>query len=165
MGGSLTKSSIDWKGEICYAGSLFGGTMNRLGNVIFYVEDVAKTIAFFEKAFGLKKSFIDPTGSYGQLETGTTALGFASFELAQQNLARGFRQITPKELPGCEISFTAKDVHRSLTHAVKSGAELIASPEEKPWGQTVAYVRDFNGILIEIASDMTVCAQSSCCCH
>ncbi len=140
--------------------------MNRLGNIIFYVEDVEKTIAFFEKAFGLKRSFIDPTGQYGQLETGTTALGFASLELAKQNLPQGFRRISPKELPGCEISFTAKDVHRSLTHAVKSGAELIASPEEKPWGQTVAYVRDSNGILIEIASDMMAsCPQDSCCCH
>lgn len=142
-----------------------GGTMNRLGTVIFYVSDVAKTMAFFEKAFGLQRSFIDPSGHYGQLETGSTALGFASLELAKQNLPQGFRSINTKELPGFEISFTAKDIHRSVTHAVKSGAELIASPEEKPWGQTVAYVRDFNGILIEIASDMAPCAKDSCCCH
>lgn len=139
--------------------------MNKLGTVIFYVEDVEKTIAFFEKAFGLERAFVDPTGQYGQLETGTTALGFASLELAKLNLPQGFRPISPKELPGCEISFTAKDVHRSFSHAVKSGAELIASPEEKPWGQTVGYVRDFNGILIEIASDMAPCPASSCCCH
>ena len=139
--------------------------MNKLGTVIFYVEDVAKTIAFFEKAFGLETAFIDPTGHYGQLETGATALGFASLELAGNNLPQGFRRITPKELPGCEISFTAKDVRRSLEHAVKSGAELIASPEEKPWGQTVAYVRDFNGILVEIASSMAACSNDSCCCH
>ena len=61
--------------------------------------------------------------------------------------------------------FTAKDVSLSLSLAVKSGAELIAAPEEKPWGQTVAYVRDFNGILIEIASDMAGCASDNCCCH
>lgn len=140
--------------------------MNRLGTIIFYVENVEKTISFFEKAFGLKRQFIDQSGSYGQLETGSTALGFASFELASQNLPQGYRRITPKELPGCEISFTAKDVHRSLNAAVKAGADLIASPEEKPWGQTVAYIRDFNGILIEIASDMMAsCTKDSCCCH
>lgn len=140
--------------------------MNKLGNVIYYVADVEKTIAFFEKAFGLQRAFIDPTGHYGQLDTGSTALGFASLQLAKQNLPQGYRQISPRELPGCEISFTAKDVKRSLDHAVKAGAELVASAQEKPWGQTVAYVRDFNGILIEIASDMaTVCHQDSCCCH
>ncbi len=140
--------------------------MNRLGNIIFYVEHVEKTIAFFEKAFGVKRSFIDPTGSYGQLETGTTALGFASLELAKQNLPQAYRRITPKELPGLEIAFTTRDVHRSLNAAVKAGAELIASPEEKPWGQTVAYVRDPNGILIEIASEMMAeCSKDDCCCH
>lgn len=142
-------------------------TMNTLGNIIFYVQDVAKTMAFYEKAFGIPIAFIDPTGHYGQLDTGTTALGFASLQLASQNLSKEFRAISTKELPGCEISFCTGDVHRSLTHAVNSGAELIASPEEKPWGQTVAYVRDFNGILIEIASLM-VCAPAGddCkCCH
>ncbi|HSX25685.1 MAG TPA: VOC family protein [Chlamydiales bacterium] len=141
--------------------------MNTLGNIIFYVQDVAKTMAFYEKAFGIPIAFIDPTGHYGQLDTGTTALGFASLQLAKQNLPKEFRAISPKELPGCEISFATADVHRSLTHAVNSGVELIASPEEKPWGQTVAYVRDFNGILIEIASIMVHApADDDCkCCH
>ncbi len=139
--------------------------MNYLGNIIFYVQDVEKTLAFYEKAFGIQRAFIDPTGHYGQLDTGTTALGFASFDLAKQNLPKGFRPISAKELPpGCEISFTAKDVHKSLSHAVKSGAELIASPDAKPWGQTIAYVRDFNGILIEIASEMAPCSTNSCGC-
>jgi len=140
--------------------------MNKLGTVIFYVQDVTKTIEFYEKAFGIERSFIDPSGHYGQLETGATALGFASLELAKQNLRKDFRAVNRSELPGCEISFTAKNVAKSLEHAVSSGAELIASPEAKPWGQTVAYVRDFNGILIEIASDMGLsCSSSSCCCH
>ena len=41
--------------------------MNKLGTIIFYVEDVPKTIEFFEKAFGLTRLFVDPTGHYGQL--------------------------------------------------------------------------------------------------
>jgi len=139
--------------------------MNRLGNIIYYVQDVEKTIAFFEKAFGMEKAFIDPTGQYGQLETGSTALGFASLDLAKQNLPNGFSPVSKKELPGCEIAFISRDVHRALSRAIKAGAELIASPEEKPWGQTVAYVRDFNGILIEIASEMMMEENSSGECH
>ncbi len=140
--------------------------MNRLGTIIFYVKNVESTVEFFEKAFGLERAFVDPTGSYGQMDTGSTALGFASIELAKQNLPQGFKEITRKELPGCEISLTAKDVQKSLDRAVKAGAELVAPPQAKPWGQTVAYVRDGNGILVEIASDMaTVCESHSCCCH
>jgi catechol 2,3-dioxygenase-like lactoylglutathione lyase family enzyme len=142
--------------------------MNRLSNIIYYVKDVAKTIAFYEKAFNIPRAFIDPTGHYGQLETGATALGFASWELAKQNLPEKFKAISSKELPGCEISFTTNDIHRSLNHAINEGAELVASPAEKPWGQTIAYVRDFNGILIEIATEMSLTAADSdqcSCCH
>lgn len=137
--------------------------MNSFSHVIFYVQDVAKTIAFYEKAFGIQRAFIDPTGHYGQMDANGATLGFASHELAKQNLAKSFHPISPKELPGCEISFTTKDVHKSLNHAVKAGAELIASPDAKPWGQTIAYVRDFNGILIEIASEMAHCGTDEKC--
>jgi len=141
-------------------------TLNQLGNIIFYVQDVEKTLTFFENAFGVERAFLDPSGHYGQLDTGTTALGFASFELAKQNLSKPFHALSSKELPGCEISFLTKDVNLSLANALKAGAELIAKPEAKPWGQTIAYVRDFNGILIEIGSEMMAgCAADSCCCH
>jgi catechol 2,3-dioxygenase-like lactoylglutathione lyase family enzyme len=135
--------------------------MNRLGNVIYYVKDVEATIAFFEKAFGLERAFVDPSGTYGQMETGDTALGFASVELAKENLSKGFREISKGELPGCEIALVSKNVKKALEMAVGAGAELIVGLEEKPWGQTVAYVRDPNGILIEIASEMC----HSCSCH
>lgn len=138
--------------------------MNRFGHTIFYVRDVKKTVEFYEKAFGIERAFIDETGHYAQMETGATALGFASLELAKQNLKQEFRAVSAKEMPvGCEISFLTKNVARSLEHAVKAGAELLSAPEEKPWGQTVAYVRDFNGILIEIGSEMmpVECGESS----
>jgi len=36
--------------------------------------------------------------------------------------------------------------------AVAAGAVAVKPPVLKPWGQTVAYVRDLNGCLIEICS-------------
>jgi len=30
----------------------------------------------------------------------------------------------------------------------------VSEPETKPWGQTVAYVRDRNGFLVELCSPM-----------
>ncbi|NRA89340.1 MAG: hypothetical protein HRU28_18575, partial [Rhizobiales bacterium] len=44
------------------------------------------------------------------------------------------------------LPFTAYD------HALKSGATPVSAPTEKPWGQTVSFVRDLNGCLVEIAS-------------
>ncbi len=38
--------------------------------------------------------------------------------------------------------------------AVNAGATKIAGPKVKPWGQTVAYVRDLDGVLVEIAGEI-----------
>jgi lactoylglutathione lyase len=37
-----------------------------------------------------------------------------------------------------------------VQRAVAAGAQLVREPVEKPWGQTVAYVRDPNGTLVEL---------------
>src|SRR5205809_23165 len=94
-------------------------TMNRFGHTIFYVKDVKKTVEFFEKAFGIPRWFIDDTGQYAQLKTGDTALGFASWELAQSNLKVPFQKGDPKQPPlGCEISFLTDNVQASLDTAL-----------------------------------------------
>jgi lactoylglutathione lyase len=43
-------------------------------------------------------------------------------------------------------------VSAAFANAVATGAVVVAKPKVKPWGQTVAYVRDLDGILIEICS-------------
>jgi lactoylglutathione lyase len=129
--------------------------MNHLSHVIYYVENVKETVEFFERAFGLKKHFIDPTGEYAQLDTGSTALGFASESLASKNLPHGFQKLDHSKLPfGIEISLCAKDVEASFNHALKNGAVLVAPLEKKPWGQTTGFVRTPQGILVEICSEM-----------
>jgi catechol 2,3-dioxygenase-like lactoylglutathione lyase family enzyme len=46
--------------------------------VLLYVNDVAASLAFYEKAFGLARRFFhDDNGkAYGELETGATRLAF-----------------------------------------------------------------------------------------
>ncbi len=51
----------------------------KLGYTIFYVNDVEASLTFFEKAFGLPRRFYHESG-YGEVETGSTALGFASHD-------------------------------------------------------------------------------------
>jgi uncharacterized glyoxalase superfamily protein PhnB len=38
---------------------------------------------------------------------------------------------------------------------VEGGAEPVTPPQTKPWGQDVAYVRDPDGNLVEIASPVS----------
>jgi len=35
---------------------------------------------------------------------------------------------------------------------VDAGAEIVKQPEAKPWGQTVGYLKDLNGFLVELCT-------------
>ena len=127
----------------------------KFGHTIIYVKDVIETVDFYEKAFGLKRQFIDPQGVYAQMETGGVALGFACEKLAKSNIKIDFNKNTPTAMPsGFEISFVVDDVKKSLEKAIKAGCSKVSDPEHKPWGQEVAYVRDLNGVLVELSTEM-----------
>jgi uncharacterized glyoxalase superfamily protein PhnB len=43
-------------------------------------------------------------------------------------------------------------VQAAFDRAMEAGAEAVSPPQTKPWGQDVAYVRDPDGNLVELAS-------------
>ena len=123
----------------------------RFGYTILYVADVERTIAFYEEAFGQQRRFVHESG-YGELETGETRLAFASFALAHSN-GTPFQETNPAATaPGFEVAFVTDDVEAAVARAVAAGARLVAPPKTKPWGQTVAYVRDLDGFLVELCT-------------
>jgi uncharacterized glyoxalase superfamily protein PhnB len=129
------------------------GAEGRLGWVIVYVPDVAAAIELYERAFGLRRTFIDPSGTFGQLDTGTTALAFAEEGLAASNLPHGFQRPAPDAPPfNVELALVFDDVEAAYRRAVESGCTPLAAPETKPHGQVVGYVRDPFGTLVEVAS-------------
>jgi len=127
----------------------------KFAYTILYVEDVAKTIAFYEKAFGFKQKFITPEKDYGELISGETTISFASTDLAKSNFKDGFTLSTPSQKPfGIELAFTSKNIEQDYETAINAGAIEVSKIAEKPWGQKVAYVKDLNGFLIEICTPM-----------
>ncbi|MEP0820910.1 VOC family protein [Trichocoleus desertorum GB2-A4] len=58
----------------------------KFSYTILYVKDVTHAIAFYERAFGLKQRFIDEGKQYAEMDTGGTALAFATNEFANSNL-------------------------------------------------------------------------------
>ncbi len=122
---------------------------------ILYVSDVVRAVEFYEAAFGLQRRFIHESNQYAEMETGATALAFVANELAESGLPQGFRRNSPAEPPaGIEIALTTADVPVAFARAVTAGAAAVAQPVTKPWGQVVAYVRDLDGVLVEICSPM-----------
>jgi uncharacterized glyoxalase superfamily protein PhnB len=128
-----------------------------LGYVILYVDDVAASLAFYEEASGLTRRFFnDDNGvANGEMETGSTRLALASVELSKSNLKQDVVAAAPDKAPlGVEIALVTPDVPVLFDRAVGAGAAAVSEPAEKPWGQTVAYVRDNQGFLVELCSPL-----------
>lgn len=129
--------------------------MIKFAYTILYVQDVTKSVEFYENAFGFTRKFVTPDNDYAELLIGETTLSFASKELANSNLKDGFIESSLTDRPfGIEIGFTADNVEETVSTAVIAGATIVENPLTKPWGQTVAYVRDIDGFLIEICTPM-----------
>ena len=125
----------------------------RLAYTIVYVADVAASLDFFERAFGLKRRFMVDTGDYGELDTGVTVLSFASHATARGNLGQDYVAADTSALPlGMEIGLVTDDVPAACARAVSAGAALLKAPATKPWGQVVAYVRCPDGTLVELCT-------------
>ncbi|MGH1540725.1 MAG: VOC family protein [Arenicella sp.] len=120
---------------------------------ILYVADVSETVCFYEKAFGFKADLIHETGDYAQLSTGETKLAFASKGLMSSlGTTTGDSN---EQSPVFEIAFETDDVEFCLNQAVNAGAGLVQEASKMDWGQTVSYVKDNNGFLVEICSPVS----------
>lgn len=128
--------------------------MMRFGYTIFYVKSVVETVEFYERAFGLHRKFIHESEQYAELDTGSTTLSFASLEMGDFNKVPILSELPSNKSPAMEIAFITDEVPSAFARALGAGAEPIAEPTQKPWGQTVCYVRDNNRFLVEICSPM-----------
>ncbi|AUH50871.1 glyoxalase [Chromobacterium sp. ATCC 53434] len=129
----------------------------KLAYTIIYVPDVPASLRFFEAAFGLKRKFLHESDAYGELDTGETTLSFAQHELAAGNLPDGHVRASESARPlGMEIGLVTNDVAAAHAKALAHGAVELSAPKQKPWGQTVSYVRAPDGALIELCSPIAV---------
>ena len=124
----------------------------QFGYTILYVADVAATVAFYEAAFGLARRFIHESKLYAELETGSTVLAFAGEAMAAANGAVVRLNRKTEDAAGFEVVFVTDDLAGAYDRAVTAGAMPVSAPAVKPWGQTVAYVRDLNGCLVELCT-------------
>jgi len=127
--------------------------MVKFGYTIYYVSSVTETLTFFETAFNMKRRFLTEEQDYGELETGETVLAFATHELGKTNFSGGYLSTTDSDQPlGVEIALVTGDVNLAHSNALKHGAKELKKPEQKPWGQSVSYVRCPSGILLELCT-------------
>jgi catechol 2,3-dioxygenase-like lactoylglutathione lyase family enzyme len=128
----------------------------RLGNVSVFVENVPQTVDFYGRVFGLSLLYMHPSQEYAELATGDTLLSFIGEKmLSGLKLIGGaeYRKNRPSEQPiGSQIALISDDLQADYMRALAAGAVAVTQPDAKPWGQSVAYVRDNNGFLVELCT-------------
>ncbi len=123
-----------------------------LGGIILYVPEVHAAADFYVRAFGLSVQSTAGGNSYVQLQ-GPVPLAFAAESFIGSTLPVQVRPSRAAEAPmGAELMLVFADVEAAYARAVKAGAVAVSAPVLKPWGQQVAYVRDAQGVLVELCS-------------
>ena len=110
----------------------------KLGYFIVYVEDLLKTINFYEKAFGLKTRFINQRNQYAEMENekGFIVLAFADEHYLSKHCISDFRKNKNGTIPaGFEIAFVTQNIDFSLQQALNSGPILMVQPTQKHWAR------------------------------
>jgi lactoylglutathione lyase len=124
----------------------------KLNYLIIYVDDVGRAVKFYENAFGLSLNFMHESKLYAEMDTGNTTLSFAHIDMLRMNTGL---EASKEPQNRFEIAFSTDDVKKAFDQALTAGAREIKQPETKEWGQTVAYVRDPYGIMVEICTPVT----------
>jgi lactoylglutathione lyase len=131
-------------------------TMLAFRYSVLLVADVPATVEFYQRAFGLALRYLHPSRGYAELDTGATLLAFISDAFAAETHLLGdcgYTKNSPTQAAaGTILAFVSADVHVDYERAVAAGAVVVKRPEPKPWGQTTGYVRDPNGVLVEVSS-------------
>jgi lactoylglutathione lyase len=116
-------------------------------SVIVFVEDVARSLDFYERVVGAELDHFDEDGSYGELKSG---IGFAAHHHVEHHLDLSFQRNEAGGLPGgFELEFAVDDVDSVFARAVDAGAEAVWEPREKPWGRS-ALLRDLDGVFFHV---------------
>jgi uncharacterized glyoxalase superfamily protein PhnB len=116
-------------------------------SVIVFVEDVARSLAFYEDALGAELDHFDDDGSYGELQAG---IGFAAHHHVEQHLDLSFHRNEPGGLPsGFELDLAVDDVESAFAKAVEAGAAAVWAPQDKAWGRS-ALIRDLDGVFVHL---------------
>ncbi|XP_061373192.1 uncharacterized protein LOC133315572 [Gastrolobium bilobum] len=127
-----------------------------LAYVVLYVKDVAKSVAFYAKAFGYAVRRLDESHRWGELDTGNTTVAFTPIHQHETDDLTGAVHTarSSRERPPVEVCFVYPDVDAAYKWAVENGAILVSEPELKEWGQKVGYVRDIDGNVVRMGSHM-----------
>jgi len=130
--------------------------MLRMKIVGFVVPDVQASVAFYDRAFGLPLHYMHPSGGYAELDSGSAVLAFLSEAFIEKvDLLGGVPiALSRPDAPAgsAHVALWSSDIEGDWRRAIAAGAKIVKTPEAKPWGQIAGYVRDQDGIIVELCT-------------
>ena len=130
--------------------------MLKLKVIGFIVADVPTTVAFYERAFGLASHYMHPSRGYAELDSGAAVLAFIGEDFVATTSLLGdvtiYRSRPQSPTIGAHVALWSDDIESDWRRAVEAGALVVAPLSTKPWGQISGYVRDANGIVVELCT-------------
>jgi lactoylglutathione lyase len=124
--------------------------------VAFVVSDVRSSVEFYGQAFGLGLHYMHPSGGYAELDSGAAVLAFLSEAFVEKvDLLGGVpialnRPSAPAS--SAHIALWSTEIEEDWRRAIAAGATVVKALEAKPWGQIAGYVRDRDGIIVELCT-------------
>lgn len=125
--------------------------VKSLDYVVLVVDDLDRALAFYRDTLGLPLKH--RAERFAQLETGTTRLALFTRQAMAETLHQELDR-PPASAPAFELGFKVEDVDAAYRELTAAGATPVTAPETRPWGQRTAYVRDPEGNLIELVTQL-----------
>lgn len=120
--------------------------INKLDAICLLVEDLARSQDFYQNKLGLTIK--------------STDIGFVAFTLGETPLAlfekkHAIAMFPTKDMKpagGAVIALQVDDIAKECEVLKNKGVTIFEGPKQTSWGQTVAYLHDPDGHIIELTS-------------
>ena len=124
----------------------------HLGYAILFVEDFDRAVGFYVDKVGLPVRH----RAEGYVEFAVEGSKFALLARRRVSALVGETHagIRPRGAHEGEVAFLVEDVDRVYRELAARGVPFVCAPQNRPWGQRIAYFDDPDGHLIEIATNL-----------
>lgn len=124
---------------------------SALGPPVLFVEDLARSKAFYTDVLGLSLAFEDDSSAgmtIGELMVLLVTVD-SGVELLEEHVG------TPRGLrPTNVFNLFVDDVDRWYSRLSDRGVEFLVAPMDRPWGRRTAHLRDPDGFVWELSQSI-----------
>lgn len=126
----------------------------RLDIIILAVEDVERSVAFWQQAFGFVISVKVPV--YVELEIpGGPRLGIYERSGFGKNIGQSPATPMPDRPQPTELYFRCEDLDEAIARLERAGAPVLSSRRPRDWGDEAAYFSDPDGNVVVVAQPLS----------